>query len=423
MSTTDSFSQPLSNGNSNSETPQSSYSEEGLLPKDNFPHRYLQHHNAAPQRLAYISSKSGLEPQYLSGKKQIDEFGHFEGNIENFIGLTQVPTGIIGPLYVKGSAWEDDVFVPMATSEGALIASYHRGAKATRLSGGIHSVCLQEMVQRSPVFKFRDLGEVGNFLVWVQGQEDMFRQITSQTSRFAKYLCFRASIEANHIILTFEYHPGDAAGQNMVTLCTDAICRYIAESSPVKAQAWYIESNMSGDKKATAQTFAHTRGKRVSAEARITAEVIKEVLHTSAKAIEDYSRICMGGAVQSGSIGAQAHYANGLAAMFMACGQDVACVAEAAMGLTRMEAHDDGSLYISVTLPNLIVGTVGGGTAMPTQRECLELMDCFGAGKARKFAEICAAVVLAGELSIAGAVTAGHFTRAHKKLGRKKKNL
>ncbi len=421
MSTSDSTSHlfPQDNQPSGSESTTNS----SLLSKDNFPHRYLQHHNAAMLRLSYLSNLTGSDPQYLSGKMQIEDLSHFEGNIENYIGLTQVPTGVIGPLYIKGSGWQDDVFVPMATSEGALVASYQRGAKATRLSGGVRSICLEEVVQRSPVFRFQDLVEVGNFLVWLQGQEEKFRDITSQTSRFARYLRFRPTIEANNLILTFEYHPGDAAGQNMVTLCTDAICKYIDSNSPVKAQAWYIESNMSGDKKATAQTFAHTRGKRVSAEALIGPEVIKDILHTSAKAIEDYSRICMGGAVQSGSIGAQAHYANGLAAMFMACGQDVACVAEAAMGLTRMEAKDNGSLYISVTLPNLIVGTVGGGTSLPTQRECLELMGCYGAGKAKKFAEVCAAVVLAGELSIAGAVTAGHFTRAHKKLGRKKKNI
>ena len=126
------------------------------------------------------------------------------------------------------------------------------------------------------------------------------------------------------------------------------------------------------------------------------------------------------GTMQSGSIGAQGHYANGLAALFLATGQDVACISEAAVGITRMEKTDKGDLYASVTLPNLIVGTVGGGTGLPTQRQCLELMDCYGTGKAKKFAEICGALVLAGELSIAAALSAGHFTEAHKKFGRKK---
>jgi hydroxymethylglutaryl-CoA reductase (NADPH) len=126
------------------------------------------------------------------------------------------------------------------------------------------------------------------------------------------------------------------------------------------------------------------------------------------------------GTIQTGSIGAQGHYANGLAALFIATGQDAACVSEASVGITRMEVTADGGLYAAVTLPNLIVGTVGGGTGLPTQRECLELMDCYGSGKARKFAEICAAVVLSGELSIAAALSVGHFTSAHQKLGRKK---
>jgi hydroxymethylglutaryl-CoA reductase (NADPH) len=135
----------------------------------------------------------------------------------------------------------------------------------------------------------------------------------------------------------------------------------------------------------------------------------------------EYWRSSTIGIIQSGAIGAQGHYANGLTALFIATGQDVACVAEAATGITRMEQNKDGSLYACVTLPNLIVGTVGGGTSLPTQRECLELMDCYGTGKARKFAEICGAVVLAGELSIAAALSAGHFSSAHKKFGRKKK--
>jgi hydroxymethylglutaryl-CoA reductase (NADPH) len=221
------------------------------------------------------------------------------------------------------------------------------------------------------------------------------------------------------LIMTFSYHPGDASGQNMVTICTDAICKYIVEHAPVKPNTWYVEGNFSGDKKATAMSFMHTRGKKVTAEIEISNEIVDAVLKTTPAKMAEYWQASTIGTIQTGSIGAQGHYANGLAALFIATGQDAACVSEASVGITRMEVTSNG-LYASVTLPNLIVGTVGGGTGLATQRECLELMDCFGAGKARKFAEVCAAVVLSGELSIAAALSVGHFTSAHQKLGRKK---
>ena len=162
------------------------------------------------------------------------------------------------------------------------------------------------------------------------------------------------------------------------------------------------------------------RGKKVSTEIVLSEKIVNEVLRATPEAMAEYWRSSTLGIIQSGAIGAHGHYANGLTALFIATGQDVACVAEAATGITRMEHLSDGSLYASVTLPNLIVGTVGGGTSLPTQKECLELMDCYGAENARKFAEICGAVVLAGELSIAAALSAGHFSDAHKTFGRKK---
>jgi hydroxymethylglutaryl-CoA reductase (NADPH) len=204
----------------------------------------------------------------------------------------------------------------------------------------------------------------------------------------------------------------------MVTIATDAICRAIAGSAPVKPRYWFVEANMSGDKKATALSFTSVRGRKVSAEIVIPGALVERALHTTPRAMADYARMSVFGGVMSGSIGVQGHYANGLAALFIACGQDAACVAEAAVGVTRLEAQDDGSLYGSVTLPNLIVGTVGGGTGLPTQNACLQILGLAGAGNARAFAELAAALALAGELSIIGALTAGHFTQAHQRLAR-----
>ena len=191
-------------------------------------------------------------------------------------------------------------------------------------------------------------------------------------------------------------------------------------ASPVKPQTWFVESNMSGDKKATHLSFQSTRGKKVIADVTISKELVSKYLHTEPEQIFKYWQMAIVGSLQSGSIGMQGHYANALAAIFIACGQDAACVSEASVGVTRMDVTKDGDFYVSISLPNLIVGTVGGGTHLPTARESLELLGCYGAGGARKFAEICAATVLAGEVSIAGALASGEFSSAHQAFGRAK---
>jgi len=372
------------------------------------------------QRHAMLLNQTGKKLSTLSGDMLFNNPQQLEGNIENYIGMSMVPTGVIGPFKINGTDAQGDFYIPLATSEGALVASYHRGAKACSLAGGVTVRCVKEGVQRSPGFKFNNLQELGQFVAWVVQREEVFRQITKKHSRFAQLKNMKTNIEGNHLILSFEFETGDAAGQNMVTICTSQICKYIVRNAPVKPQSWYLESNYSGDKKATALSFTNVRGKKVTAEVVLPANIVQEVLKSSPKAIVDYWQTSTMAVVQSGAIGMQGHFANGLTALFMATGQDVACVAEAATGVNRMELTNDGSLYVSVTLPNLVVGTVGGGTSLPTQRECLELMDCYGAGKARKFAEICAAVVIAGEISIAAAMSAHHFAAAHQNLGRKK---
>ncbi|MBI3510115.1 MAG: hydroxymethylglutaryl-CoA reductase [Bacteroidetes bacterium] len=387
---------------------------------DHFPIEAMASAEGQALRLDYLKKETGKNADCLAGKKIFADTKMLEGNIENYIGMTQVPTGIIGPLRVLGSAAQGDFFVPLATSEGALVASYHRGAKATRLCGGITSICLIEAVQRSPVFKFNNIGELGIFLLWALSKVEEFKKIIEATSQHAKLLDVIPNIEGNNLMITFEYQTGDASGQNMVTICTDEICQYIIANTPVQPVFWFIEGNYSGDKKATSLSFTTVRGKKVTAEVELPKEIVEKVLKTTPKIMAEYWQTSTVGIIQSGAIGAQGHFANGITALFIATGQDVACVSEAAVGITRMEVTSGGNLYACVTLPNLILGTVGGGTALPTQRECLELMDCYGKGKARKLAEICGAVILSGELSIAAALSAGHFSSAHKKLGRKK---
>ncbi len=344
----------------------------------------------------------------------------FKGNIENYLGMSLIPTGLAGPIHINGAFAKGNFNIPLATTEGALVASYSRGIKATNLAGGIHSICLQEGVQRSPFFKFKTVAIALQFVKWVEDHFTLFREITSEISAHARLQNIKPNIEGNSVILTFEYTTGDAAGQNMVTICTDRVCKYILESFYHIPTQWYIESNFSGDKKATAVSFNNVRGKKVTAEVVVPRSIVEKVLRSTPEKMVSYWQVSTLAVTQSGSIGAQGHIANGLTALFMACGQDVACIAESSIGLTRMEINEDGNLYCSLTIPSLIVGTVGGGTGLPTQKECLSILDCYGPGNAQKFAEICCAVSLAGELSIAAAMSADHFTQAHEKLGRKK---
>jgi hydroxymethylglutaryl-CoA reductase (NADPH) len=275
-----------------------------------------------------------------------------------------------------------------------------------------------EQVQRAPCFLFEDAIEATRFLAWVTLHLDDMKKAAASKTRHGSLQEVRISLNGNWTYLILGFETGDAAGQNMVTVCTDAVCRYILSASPVKPQHWYVEGNLSGDKKATAASFLFVRGRMVTAEATVKNDLIKKVLHTTAIDMVRYWTVSIVGGIQSGSIGVQGHFANGLAAIFLACGQDIACIAEAAVGVTRMSLTKEGDLYTSITLPNLIVGTVGGGTRFATQRACLAIMDCLGTDKARRFAEVCGAAVLAGEISIIGSLSAGDFSQAHASYGR-----
>ena len=373
------------------------------------------------KRLDFLSRKTGVDINAIAGEAADPQPENLKGNIENFIGMTRIPTGIVGPLQVHGSEASGDYFVPMATSEGALVASYNRGARATMLSGGVVSLCLLEALQRAPVFKFSTLSEAILFGNWAMENLNHFKSIVEQTSRFAVLKQLKINIEGNVAILIFEFTTGEASGQNMVTICTNAVCQFIVHRAPTNPDHWFIEGNFSGDKKATATALSHVRGKKVSAEAVIPQKILKTILNTTASKIAQYWITSVIGTAQSGGIGLQGHFANGLTAMFLATGQDVACVAESYIGITRMEVTGTADLYISVTLPGLMVGTIGGGTWLPTARNCLDVMGCSGPGSARKLAEIMTANILCGELSIAAAMASQDFARAHKLLGRKRK--
>ncbi|MGJ8693514.1 MAG: hydroxymethylglutaryl-CoA reductase [Thalassotalea sp.] len=347
-----------------------------------------------------------------------EDLSVYASNIENCIGTVKVPVGVAGPIRISGTYAQGDFFLPMATTEAALVASYHRGSVLISKAGGCSALLMSEGVTRSPGFVFDTIANLAGFSHWVLLNKDKLSDVTKQTSNYCQLIDIRIAAEGNHLYLLCDYTTGDAAGQNMVTIATQAICEYIIANTPVQPQYWFVEANCSGDKKSTAQSYGSVRGKKVSVEVKIPEKLVKRFLHTTPQRMVDCWRMSALGGVMSGTIGIQGHYANSLAAMFIACGQDAACVAEAAVGITRFEICADGSLYCAVTLPNLIVGTVGGGTKLPSQQACLEMMALPKENQARAFAEICAAAALAGEISIIGSLAAGDFTSAHKSLAR-----
>lgn len=342
-------------------------------------------------------------------------------NIENYIGEARIPIGLAGPLRVNGLAARADYYVPMATHEAALVASYSRGMHVISESGGCAAWVLNRGVTRAPGFLFRTTAQAGIFVAWIVDRVDELRRVAHATTRHGKLIDVRLNVEGNHVYLICEYETGDAAGQNMVTVATEAMCRHIVARAPVTPRAWFVEANMSGDKKASAQSYLTVRGHKVTAEVIVPANLVVRRLSCAPADICAYWQMSATGSAMSGMMGIHGHVANGLAAIFIACGQDVASVAEATVGVTRMELTDAGDLYAAVTLPGLIVGTVGGGTGLPTPSACLGILGLAGEGKGEAFAELCAGVVLAGEISIAGAITAGHFTRAHERLARGKR--
>ncbi|MDR9829374.1 hydroxymethylglutaryl-CoA reductase [Vibrio sp. FNV 38] len=342
----------------------------------------------------------------------------YNKNIEYFIGTVNVPVGVAGPLRVNGLFAQGDYLVPLATTEAALVASYHRGAQLLTAAGGASAMLLNEGVTRTPGFAFYNLVEAGQFVAWAVTQYAKFKQVAETTTSHGKLKDINVNIEGNHVYLVFEYLTGDASGQNMVTIATNAVFEFILQNSPIEPEYAFLDGNLSGDKKATAQTLRSVRGKKVTAEVHLSAELVEKYLHTTPERMMQFAQMTTVGGTLSGTIGINGHYANALAALYIACGQDAACVAESAVGMTRLEVNRDGGLYASVTLPNIMVGTVGGGTTLPTQKACLEMMGLSGNGQSQALAEVVAALCLAGELSIVGAFCAGHFSRAHHKLAR-----
>jgi len=349
-----------------------------------------------------------------------DRLDEYDGVIEGFVGTAKIPVGLVGPLRLNGLHAHGSFWVPLATSEAALISSYSRGARVICRSGGACPMLLAESVARSPCFEFDRALTAARFVEWIITNDQYIRAKAEATSNHAKLDDLRFTLEGNRVYVCFEYTTGDAAGQNMTTITTEAACSWIVENSPIAPAAWYLEANMSGDKKASSQSYCLVRGRKVTVDVVAPADVLREELRVDAERMCHYWRVSAMGGVLSGTLGVQGHFANGLAGLYIATGQDVACVAESAIGVTRFEQRDNGELYASVTLPSLVLGTVGGGTHLPTADACLRLLGIERNGGAAVLAEVAAATLLAGELSLVAAMATGSFGRAHRLLRKRR---
>jgi|HubBroStandDraft_3_1064219.scaffolds.fasta_scaffold04490_2 hydroxymethylglutaryl-CoA reductase (NADPH) len=380
---------------------------------------YDKENNYSPeivrQRQQFVEQYSGVQLQHLNRYSFDPEAT--KGNIENFTGVAQVPIGFAGPLRVNGEHAQGEFLIPLATTEGTLVASYNRGIKVLNLSGGVTSTVVGDSMQRAPVFVFGNARHGREFARWVDDNLAAIREQAESTSSVAKLIYVDKYLSNNLVFLRFNYSTGDAAGQNMVGRATFTACSWILDNA-ANIRRFYLESNFATDKKTSQINIMRTRGKRVTAEATVPRDVLLQHMRVDPETLHYHGAIANIGAFLSGANNNGAHSPNGITAMFIATGQDVANVAESSAGIVYTEVNADGSLYLSFTVPSLIVATHGGGTALATQRECLEILGCRGKGKVNKLAEIVAAVVLAGEISLASAISSLDWVSSHEQYGR-----
>jgi len=372
-------------------------------------------HRMAAVRREFVKQQTGVDLSHIA-QYSFDP-AILPGNIENFAGVAQVPIGIAGPIRICGEQAQGDFYVPLATTEGTLVASYNRGMRLLTECGGVKTTVVTQSMQRAPVFICSDAVEARELGRWV---DEHFEEIKSQaeaTTSVGKLIDIGQYQVGPLRYLRFNYTTGDAAGQNMTGKATWAACEWIQRGFSGKVR-YILSGGIDTDKKHSHINVLLTRGTRVVAEAVIRKEALQSLMGVDTRDLFFSRQIHQTGAFLAGSANNGAHAANGLAALFIATGQDAANVAESHAGINYSQLLENGDYYWSVTLPALIVATYGGGTGLATQKQCLEMLGCYGKGQVKKFAEICAATVIAGEISLACAVLHGDWVSSHERLGR-----
>ncbi len=345
-----------------------------------------------------------------------------DSNIENMIGTTQIPLGVAGPVTVDGGAATGEYTLPLATTEGALLASVNRGCSTLERAGGVTARVHHSGMTRAPVFRVADVAAAEALVEWTRDNEDALADAAEATTNHGELLGVTPYVVGNSVYLRFRYDTKDAMGMNMATIATRAAASLVEEETTAELVA--LSGNMCTDKKPAAVNAIQGRGQSVTADATLPREVVVDRLHTTPEDIAELNtRKNHVGSAKAVSMGFNAHVANVVAAMFLATGQDAAQVVEGANAITTAEVTDDGDLYVSVSLASLQVGTVGGGTKLPTQAAALDLLGHQGGGdppgsNSEAFAEVIAAGALAGELSLLGALASQHLSSAHESLGR-----
>jgi hydroxymethylglutaryl-CoA reductase (NADPH) len=381
--------------------------------------RHVDHETAAATRRHLVADQTGTD---------LDAIGDYafdaeqaEPNIENMVGAAQVPMGVVGPVPVDGEAADDEHYLPLATSEGALVASVNRGCSAIRAAGGATARVLETGMSRAPVFRVADVGEAGQVVAWAREHVEELADAAESTTSHGELTDVTPYVVGDSVFLRFVYDTKDAMGMNMATIATEEACEVVERETPADLVA--LSGNLCTDKKPAAINAVEGRGRTVAADVLVPHEQVEDRLKTTASAIaEANTRKNLVGSAKAGSLGFNAHAANVVAAAFLALGQDMAQVVEGANAITTVEEREDG-LYASVTLASLEVGTVGGGTKLPTQSEALDVVGVRGGGdpagsNADALAEIIATGALAGELSLLGALASSHLASAHDELGR-----
>lgn len=327
-----------------------------------------------------------------------------------------MPVGIAGPLHVRGEHADGHFYVPLATTEGALVRSYERGMAVMTKSGGAVVRILRDENEISPVFRLSSVAEAPAFCAYLEEQFDQIKAEAEATTSHGQLRTLESRVVGREVMVTFRFTTGDAHGMNMITHATEAASQWIAKHPAVKSHLLF--SGLSSEKRPSGRLLSGGKGKTVIAEVEIPDRLLRLYLRTSAEEVCRLWRSTLTGNMAANAIGYCGHYANGLAALFVACGQDVANLPNSAVGVTRFEVSESGGLWASVTLTSLTLATVGGGVDLPTSRTCLEMMGCRGSGKVGKLTEIAAGMVLAGEISFGGALASGEMAQAHEKYGR-----
>ena len=370
------------------------------------------------KRQDFVAAQTGATPQHISAATF--DPATLPGNIENPIGAAQVPIGLAGPMLVRGEHIDGWVYVPMATTEGTLVASYSRGMSLLSKIGGIKATVIERFMQRAPVFHFPSAREARVFGDWLRGNLAGVKAAAETTTSRGKLSHIEHYGVARFWYTRFNFTTGDAAGQNMSGKAAQAACHWIMENCPkdIRPDSYTLSGAIDTDKKHSQLNTLHSRGARVVVEATIPRDALMEIMRVETKDVYHMRRISMTGGMLAGTSNNGVHAANGIAAVYIATGQDAANVAESQAGITHVELRENGDLYWSLTLPSLIVASYGGGTGLATQRECLEMMDCYGEGKALRLAEILGATVLAGEISLSSAVVGNYWVESHDAHGR-----